>query len=306
MSIPDFPVVMASVLQMADLEKDYKQAVQVLKDKFNLTDEELSETVKSNKHMTVIKNRVAWSVSYLFQAGLLSRPRRGHFLITPAGEEARKKNLESINVRFLMSYPSFVEFRNKRRKSSELVENDSDVDDVVFPPEERMESAYREITTELESELLSRILNQSPKFFEELVIDLLRAMGYGSDDNLSEAIGKSGDGGVDGVIHQDSLGLDVVYMQAKRYALENTVGRPDLQKFIGSLSGFSANKGVFITTSSFSSNVDEYLKSVQQRVVVVDGNQLVKLMIKHGVGVRIEQAYTLHRIDEDFFSVDLG
>lgn len=304
MNIPDFPVVMASVLQMADTEKNYKQAVQILKDKFNLTDEEVSETVKSNKRMTVIKNRVAWSVSYLYQAGLLSRPRRGYFLITPQGEEARKMNLESINTRFLMNYPSFVEFRHKRSKSSDSVDS-GDSDEVTLPPEERMESAYREITTELQSDLLNRILGQSPEFFEQLVVDLLRAMGYGGDDNLAKAIGKSGDGGVDGVIHQDSLGLDVVYMQAKRYAPDNTVGRPDLQKFIGSLSGFSANKGVFITTSSFSSNVNEYLNSVQQRVVVVDGNQLVKLMIKYGVGVRIERAYTLHRIDEDFFSVDL-
>jgi len=169
-------------------------------------------------------------------------------------------------------------------------------------PEEQLNKSYEEINSSIQSELLDRILSQTPEFFEELVVKLLQAMGYGDEQSLAKAIGGTGDGGIDGVIHQDRLGLDVVYIQAKRYGQENTVGRPDLQKFIGSLSGASATKGVFVTTSSFSSQAKQYLDTVQQRVVTIDGDRLVELMIQNGVGVRAEQTYTINRIDEDFFS----
>jgi restriction system protein len=161
---------------------------------------------------------------------------------------------------------------------------------------------YDELRREVERDLLDRILSQSPDFFERLVVELLKAMGYAGDEFLAEAVGKSGDGGIDGVIHQDSLGLEAVYIQAKRYDPSNSVGRPALQAFIGSLSGMSATKGVFITTSSFSANVEPYLQSVPQRVITIDGDRLVELMVQHGVGVRVEQTYTVYRVDEDFFA----
>ena len=162
-------------------------------------------------------------------------------------------------------------------------------------PEEQLNKSYEEINSSIQSELLDRVLSQTPEFFEELVVKLLQAMGYGDEQSLAKALWGSGDGGIDGVIHQDRLGLDVVYIQAKRYGQENTVGRPDLQKFIVSLSGASATKGVFVTTSSFSSQAKQYLDTVQQRVVTIDGDRLVELMIQNGVGVRAEKTYTIIR-----------
>ncbi len=211
---------------------------------------------------------------------------------------------DKLNSKYLMQYPEFVEFTKRKRGSSRQdtgVSQTTSTQEIVITPEEQIGEAYTVLEEELRSELLTRVLSQSPNFFENLVVTLLSSMGYGNRETLSKAIGKVGDGGIDGIIYQDKLGLDVVYLQAKRYASDNTVGRPELQAFVGALSGVSAQKGVFVTTSRFSPSAIDYLKTVQQRVITVDGDRLVDLMVQHGVGVRTKQALELHRIDEDFF-----
>tara|TARA_B100000315_G_C14560117_1_gene580081 strand:+ start:175 stop:1089 length:915 start_codon:yes stop_codon:yes gene_type:complete len=303
MPIPGWQSLMKPVLQLSREEQSIPNAVEKISDQFNLTDEEKKEKQASGRDY-VIRNRLGWAVKYLVEAGLLERPRRGFFKITELGSEVLNENPPEINNRFLYRFPSFVRF-----KSSTETLNEEDLNEVTITenfldltPDENIEKAFQDLNTSLKSELLKNILSQSPEFFEKLVVKLLQAMGYGDERSLAEAIGGTGDGGIDGVIHQDRLGLDVVYIQAKRYQTTNSVGRPDLQRFIGSLSGASATKGVFVTTSSFSSQAIEYLKTVQQRVVTIDGNRLVELMTQYGVGIKTEEVYTINRIDEDFFS----
>ena len=235
------------------------------------------------------------------QAGLVEREKRGFFSITDAGREVLAENPERIDIGYLQRFPSFVKFRATKKKGDSKPVDPSTTDPVSLTPSEGIEAAYLELRRTVESELLDRILQQTPEFFENLVVELLMAMGYGGEGYLAESVGKSGDGGIDGIIHQDALGLDVVYVQAKRWDPSSSVGRPEIQKFVGTLSGKSATKGIFITTASYSVNVDEYLKTVPQQIKTVDGNQLVELMVRHGVGVREEGTYTIYRIDEDFF-----
>jgi restriction system protein len=201
----------------------------------------------------------------------------------------------------LSQFPEFQEFKKREvTEASDIsVENASVISDLT--PVERIEQASVELGDELQRELLDRILEQSPAFFERLVVILLSQMGYGSEGTLAKAIGKSGDGGIDGVIHQDKLGLDVVYIQAKRYDQQNSISRPDLQAFVGSLAGHQSTKGVFVTTSYFSKPALEYLKTIQTRIVPVDGRKLVELMIEHEVGTRTAHTFKVNKIDEDFF-----
>jgi len=298
MALPTFQDLMKPALLLSQTEQYIGDAVNILAKEFSITAEELQQQTPKRK-TPVFYGRVSWAVTYLVQAKLISRPSRGRFVITEEGLGILEKNPLTIDVKYLKTETSFLDQRKTNQKRASKATSEDD--ETILTPEELIDSAFAEINSALSVDLLNRVLAQSPQFFERLVVELLQSMGYGEAGNLSEAIGKSGDGGIDGIIHQDNLGLDVVYIQAKRYEPGNTVGRPDLQKFIGSLSGFSATKGVFITTSSFSSNVADYLRSVQQRVVTIDGTQLVELMIQNGVGVRPEQTYTIHRIDEDLF-----
>jgi restriction system protein len=302
MPIPGWQSLMKPVLQLSREEQSIPNAVEEISDQFNLTDEEKKEKQASGRDY-VIRNRLSWAVKYLVEAGLLIRPRRGFFKITELGNKVLKENPPEINNKFLYRFPSFVLFKSPTKKL-----NEEDLETVTvteslldLTPDENIEKAFQDLNTSLKSELLKNILSQSPEFFEKLVVKLLQAMGYGDERGLAEAIGGTGDGGIDGVIHQDKLGLDVVYIQAKRYQTTNSVGRPDLQRFIGALSGVSATKGVFVTTSSFSSQAIKYLETVPERVVTIDGNRLVELMAQYGVGVRTENVYTINRIDEDFF-----
>jgi len=300
MGIPDYQTLMKPVLLLFQDEEEHKtsEIVEKISDEFKLTSDERNERLPKGSNKIVV-NRVGWAIKYLKEAGLVKNIRRGFYLITEQGIELIKENPNRIDNSFLGKYSGFLDFR-KRNKQGEV--EPVTQEESSFTPEEQLNKSYEDINLAIKSELLGRILSQTSDFFEELVVKLLQEMGYGDDQSYAKVTKRSGDGGIDGVIHQDKLGLDIVYIQAKRYDKKNTIGRPDLQKFVGSISGVSATKGVFITTSSFSSEAKDYLKTVQQNVVLIDGDRLVELMIQHGVGVRAEQTYTINRIDEDFFS----
>jgi restriction system protein len=301
MTIPDYQTLMKPLLVLSQSEQRFRDSIESISDQFSLTQEERAARVPSG-NMTLMRNRVAWAITYLAKAGLVERKKRGYFSITRMGEETLAEDPERLDITYLMRFPSFLEFRSQGKKRPNG-SHEIQVDDTIsLTPVEQIGKSHRELQNEIEQDLLDRILSQSPAFFEGLVIELLKAMGYAGNEHLTEAVGGSGDGGIDGIIYQDTLGLEAVYIQAKRYDPSNRVGRPALQAFIGSLSGMSATKGVFITTSSFSDNVDPYLKSVQQRIITIDGNRLVELMVQHGIGVRVEQSYTVYRVDEDFFA----
>ena len=299
MPVPDYQTFMKPVLELAETEQKYSVAVQKIGDLFNLTEEDRAEA--TGKGTNLLDDRVSWALTYLVKAGLVERPRRGYFVITALGNQSLSSKPEKIDNKFLAQFEGFKNFRGSPSNRTSSENTTSVISNEETTPEERIDAAFDEIETELKAELLDRILNQSPTFFEELVVTLLSAMGYGDRGSLSKAVGKSGDGGIDGVIHQDKLGLDVVYLQAKRYAPGNSVGRPELQGFVGTLSGVSAQKGVFVATSHFSSGALEYLRTIPQRVITIDGNTLVELMLENGVGVKIKKSYEVHRIDEDFF-----
>ena len=305
MPVPSYEELMPQVLNRAKTEQRVRDVVDAIADELNLTDEEREETIPSGQ-TTLISSRVAWAVTYLVQAGLLKRPKRGHFVMTDQGKSVLENDLQHLNLAYLKRIPAFIDFMNRKgaNKTTNGTSLTAEVPQSDKSPEEIIGSAYQELETDLREQILDRILQNSPAFFEHLVVRLLSSIGYGRPDTLAEVMGKVGDGGIDGIIHQDKLGLDVVYVQAKRYAPENAVTRPELQAFVGTLAGVSAHKGVFVTTSRFLPNGLEYLKTVNARVITIDGYRLVDLMIEGGVGIRVRKVFELHRIDEDFFLED--
>jgi restriction system protein len=297
MTIPDYQTVMLPLLRFAadGQEHSLREAIEKLADHFDLSDDERKELLPSGRQAT-FDNRVGWARTYMKKAELLHTPRRGYFTITDAGIQALKDNPEAINRKFLERYPEFVEFMSK----STATKTDTTVPTEERTPREVMEDAYATIRTQLASELLERIAQSSPQFFERLVVDLLVNMGYGGTrKDAGEAVGGSGDEGIDGIIKEDRLGLEVVYIQAKRW--ENTVQRPEIQKFVGALSGQNARKGVFITTSSFSAGAIDYATGLQVKVVLIDGETLANHMIDYGVAVAPEASYEIKRVDSDYF-----
>ena len=234
------------------------------------------------------------------KAGLLASPKRGLFQITEKGKDVLSKNPDEINVQFLEQFPGFIEFRQLKREKSKN-QDQLDLSSSSTTPEENLENSYQALRSELGSEILTTIKSCSPEFFENLVIDLLVTMGYGgSRKEAGEAVGRSGDEGIDGIIKEDRLGLDIIYLQAKRW--ENVVGRPEIQKFAGALQGQRAKKGIFITTSNFTKDAIDYARNIETKIILIDGVQLVDLMIDHNVGVSSEATYELKTIDSDYFS----
>lgn len=300
MAIPGFQALMLPLLQMASdgTVHEVDEAIEHLAECFKLTDDERKEMLPSGTQRS-FNNRVIWARSYMKQAKLLEYPGRSQFRITDRGLKILQTNPPRIDIAFLMQFPEFVEFRKGNRKAA-TKESGSDSEQT---PEEALESSYQSLQESLAQELLDRIKASPPQFFENLVVDLLVAMGYGgSRKDAGQAVGQSGDGGIDGIIKEDRLGLDVVYLQAKRW--EGTVGRPVVQGFAGSLAGYHANKGVMITTSQFSSDAVQYARSIGMKIVLIDGEQLADLMIEHGVGVSQVATYTVKRIDLDYFSAE--
>lgn len=303
MAIPDYQTLMLPVLKLASDGKEHKfsQAVEELANKFSLTTEERNELLPSGSQ-AVFNNRVGWARSYLKQAGLLASPKRGFFTITPKGTDLLSTNPTRINASTLEKYPEFIEFRNRKKDKSE---NESETvpsfeQESTLTPEDALASAYNKLSSALESEILSSVKEASPSFFERVVVDLLVKMGYGGNrHDAGRALGKSGDGGIDGIINEDRLGLDVIYIQAKRW--EGVVGRPEIQKFAGALQGQRARKGVFITTSSFTKEAKEYASVIDSKIILIDGENLSKLMAEHNVGVSIVGQYEVKKLDSDYF-----
>jgi restriction system protein len=310
MPVPDYQTLMLPVLRhAAQGETRVPEIADKLADEFALTKEERDRRYTNGQ--TVLHNRVHWAKTYLSKAGLITSPRRGRFVASEEGRKVLTRNPERIDVALLLKYPEFKEFY--RGGSGE--ENTGAASNVVVPPaqtavpattpEDQIEAAYLTLQTALRADLLQRILQNSPSFFETVIVNLLVGMGYGgSHINAATQLGRSGDGGVDGVINEDRLGLDRVYVQAKRYAPSNSVGRPEVQAFVGSLVGLGAAKGVFVTTSTFSSQAREFVKHLSQRVILIDGQRLGDLLIEYNVGVRVSRLVEFKRVDEDFFSED--
>lgn len=300
MAIPDFQSIMLPLLQLASDGQvhDINEAVEALACQFQLSDEERSQLLPSGRQAT-FNNRVAWAKSHLKAAGLLQFPGRGAFQITERGQDLLKTSPKRINLRLLQQYPEFVEFR-KGSKSTGGTKGEGEQDVSARTPEELLEEGYSDLLESLSAELLDKVKSATPRFFEKLVVDLLIKMGYGgSRKDAGRAIGKSGDGGIDGIIKEDKLGLDVIYIQAKRW--EGTVGRPVVQGFAGSLEGVRAKRGILITTSTFSVDAREYVKNIEKKIVLVDGEMLTKLMIDHGLAVSTIATYEVKKIDNDYF-----
>jgi restriction system protein len=282
MAIPDYQSIMLPLLCFASEgnEHSLREAIEHLTGEFRLTDSEKKELLPSGQQQT-FDNRVAWARTYMSKAALIESPRRGYFRITQRGLEVLAKNPTKINVKFLEQYPEFIEFRAKRSEPKDAAET-AEIEDLQTPGE-ILESAYQKLHEDLSVELLKTVKDCSPAFFERLVIDVLVKMGYGgSRKEAGKAIGRSGDEGIDGIINEDRLGLDVIYIQAKRWLAP--IGRPEIQKFAGALQGHRANKGVFITTSTFTRDAEDYVSKINSKIVLIDGVQLSQLMIDHNVG----------------------
>lgn len=299
MAVPGFQDFMLPILKLLSdgSETSARVLVEKLSHVIKITPDDLVAKLPSGKQ-TIFENRVAWARFYLKKANLIASPRRGHFLIAEAGKKLLIENPAKIDIALLQRYPSFVEFHDAgaekvEEKNFSEIHNDE-------TPQELMERAYAKLKTELEGEILRMVKSCSPEYFENVVVQLLVAMGYGGSlADAGKAVGRSGDGGIDGIIKEDKLGLEVIYLQAKRW--ENVVGRPEIQKFVGALAGQRANKGVFLTTSSFTGEATAYASGVQQKVILVDGRRLVELMIEHDLGVSTVAKFEIKKVDHDFF-----
>lgn len=313
MSIPDYQTLMLPLLRLAadGSEHRFRDAVEQLAAEFQLSDQERATMLPSGT-APMFDNRVGWAKTYLKQAGLIDTTRRGYFRITLRGTELLGTSPDLIDASTLENYEEFRAFRSRR--SEEKGGLQPDLPTTLLPlspastvpeatPEELFSQAYQRLRSNLEAEVLEQVKAATPAFFERLVIDLLVAMGYGgSRRDAGKAVGRSGDGGIDGIIKEDKLGLDVIYVQAKRW--EGTVGRPEIQKFAGTLQGQRANKGVFITTSGFSREAQEYAGIIPSKIILIGGEQLAALMVDHNVGVSPVSRFEIKRVDSDYFEGD--
>lgn len=305
MAVPDYQSLMLPLLQFAQAQNQEistDEAVEALAAQLGLTEADLKEMLPSGVQPTFV-NRVGWAATYMKKAGLLESTRRGHYRITQRGQDLLKKKPAKINVTLLKQYPEFQEFqqlkgtRKGEKKSAAATPKDME----AATPSEALESAYENLRDELAAELITRLKKASPAFFERIVVELLVKMGYGgSRADAGKAIGRTGDGGIDGIIKEDKLGLDVVYVQAKRWDT-NAVSRPDVMQFAGALQAQKALKGIFITTSRFTDDARNYVSQIGSKIVLIDGNQLCQLMIDHDVGVSTVSLYPVKKIDADYF-----
>ena len=323
MTVPDYQACMLPLLRVARDGQEHTNAgmVEALAGEFGLTEEERRELIPSGRQQK-FDNRVGWARTYMQKAGLLEATGRARFRITARGLAVLREQPEVINNKVLQRFPEFIEFQRRAAKqdggsaitsnadgatvdatataASATSQDSINVPGLGQTPQEMLDASYQTLRRNLSEELLDRVKRNSARFFERLVVDLLVAMGYGgSHKDAGQAIGMSGDEGIDGIIKEDRLGLDVVYIQAKRW--EDTVGRPVVQAFAGSLEGQRARKGVFITTSQFSKGALDYVGVIEKRIVLIDGEQLAQLMIDFGIGVTEVETYTVKRVDSDFF-----
>ncbi len=301
MPIPDYQTLMLPLLKFAVDGKEHhvREAVAVLAVEFKLTEDELKERLPSGVD-AVFRNRIGWAGTYLKKAGLIEYPKRGFIKITERGETAVAQKPQKINVAYLKQFAEFVEFQGGKQTGGKIIVPEP-LDDSNQTPKELLESGCRKLRAQVESDLLANVKSCSPDFFENLVVQLLTTIGYGgSRADAGKAIGKSGDGGIDGVIKEDKLGLDLLYIQAKRWD-NTTVGRPEIQKFVGALHGKKAKKGVFLTTSTYTKEARQYVEELETKVILIDGAKLAELMFDYEVGVSTESSYVVKRVDLDFF-----
>jgi len=300
MRIPKYHEIMLPLLKLASDNKNYSlsDAIEILATDFNLTNDDKRELLPSGKQYK-FNNRVGWARTYLKKAGLIESPERGLFKITEKGHQVLSQKPKIIDKNLLMKYPNFQEFQSRKKDTSDVEVNDKD-----NTPEEIIDSTFQEIKESLASELLENIKSTTDSYFEKIVVELLIKMGYGgSIIDAGKAIGKSGDGGIDGIIKEDKLGLDVIYIQAKKWS-DTHVGRPEIQKFAGSLDMHHANKGVFLTTSKFTSDAKDFVNKIQKKIILIDGNKLAHYMIDYNLGVSNIAEYELKKIDTDYFIDD--
>jgi len=307
MVIPDYQKLMLPVLKVAALgEATVPHAAELVADELGLNAQEREIMLPSGKQR-LLHNRIHWAKFYMVKAGLITIPRRGIFIANQKGRDLLATGPASIDVDLLKTFPEFLAFytataQNSADRSAKGVSSSSDI---TATPEEQIDSARRILSSTLRAELLDRILEQSPAFFERLIVELLVSMGYGgTHESAARSLGKTGDGGIDGIVDEDRLGLNRIFLQAKRYAPHVSVGRPEVQSFVGSLVGLGATKGIFVTTSTFSTPAHEFVRGLQQRVILIDGSRLTELMEEFGVGVRVSRTVEVKRLDEDFFSED--
>lgn len=303
MTVPDYQTLMRTVLETLQSlgQQQFRSIVDLVGDRMELSEEDRAETIESGQ--TVLSNRVGWAITYLVQAGAVRRPKRGVAAITDRGLELLRTVDGPISNAHLMQFEEFQAFKRRTRTTQREDTTDASeaVDDTAaVPPRELIDAAAKSHRAAVTGDLLGRVMELSPRAYERLVLRLLGAMGYGASGRI-ESTAMSGDAGIDGVISQDPLGLDRIYVQAKRYARDRTVGRPQMQEFVGALHGQQADRGVFMATCSFTREALAYAERVGARIVPIDGDELAALLLKHGVGVQPEHVVTLHRLDEDFF-----
>lgn len=299
MAIPNYQKIMLPLLKVLSDEKDHdrKDVVAILGKEFKLTEEEILRLQPSG-HIAVFVNRVGWAFTYMKKAGLVESVKRGIYRISREGLKVLKEKPNEINNDFLSKYQSFVDFQAREKSddsaSAEIAAKETRT------PEEIIDSTHKEINKGLAEDLLEKIKESTPQFFEKLVVEVLVTMGYGgSREDAGQAIGRRGDEGIDGIIKEDKLGLDIIYIQAKKW--DNSVGRPEIQKFAGALQGQRARKGIFITTATFSKEAKDFVKNIDAKIILIDGQELADLMIVNNVGVSKVNSYEIKRIDTDYF-----
>lgn len=303
MAIPDFQSIMLPLLKFCADGKEHtnREALDALAQEFGLTEEEQKELLPTGQQC-VIDNRVAWARAHMKMADILENTRRGVFRITERGQDILKENPQEINLRFLRKFPEYEAARDKHKENRRQQESSSGPEEQeTKTPAEQLEYAYQTLRENLASEIIAQLKSASPVFFEKVVVEVLVKMGYGgSRKDAGQAIGRSGDEGIDGIIKEDRLGLDIIYIQAKKW--EDPISRPEIQKFAGALQGKRARKGIFITTSRFCDTAKEFAANIDNKIILIDGQQLAQFMIDFGVGVATDAVYELKRLDSDYFT----
>lgn len=303
MAIPSFQDFMLPLLELLQDGKAHKMSEvrEELAKYFDITEEEKKILLPSGRQ-EVYKNRIGWAGTYLYNAGLIEKLGRGVYKITERGLEVLKEKPSRIDVNYLMKFPEFREFKGAKDKELSQLPDSQIIEQEQETPLEILGKMYQVIREQLAKEILERIMQKPPEFFEKLIIDLLQAMGYGGSlEDAGSVTKKTSDEGIDGIIKEDKLGLDVIYIQAKRWSSDKLVGRPEIQKFVGALAGFGAKKGIFVTSSDFTKEAREYIPKTDTKIVLVNGQMLANLMIEYNVGVSVDIKYEIKKIDNDYF-----
>ena len=306
MAVPDYQTLMLPVLRaLSDgVEAPISEVRTRVAAAEHLTDQDLKEMLPS-KRQSVFANRVGWAVSYMEHAGLVERVRRAVYRVTAEGEGLLQKNPSRIDLNVLRGYPAFLAWNTASTRPEKRYSTVESLSESADTPEEELEGVVQQLRRTLEFDVLDRVRKATPAFLEQVVIDLLISMGYGGGDTaMGHVTGGPGDGGIDGTIREDTLGLDEVYVQAKKYAEGSTVGESDLRNFAGAIDAAGTTKGVFVTTSDFTRGARNYVARSPKRIVLIDGEELARLMVAHDIGVRTRIRHQIKRIDEDYFTQD--